>query len=218
MNVRRRPAVLLIGCTVLLAGCASSHAGTSGASRPAGQAGSMAAGMVMPDGSTMGAAATMGAAPGPVDPTTHAAEAAAPSEAARMICSAEVRSDVADILKLTKPPTPTSHWADRLLTCTYRLPMGTLVLSVKESTNPTTAARYAGAVRTLLTQPVPLAGLTGTAFGTKTGIVVLVKDNDTLRVDASRLPATFGAQGEKRSDLAYELASDILGCWTGDDS
>jgi hypothetical protein len=28
-------------------------------------------------------------------------------------------------------------------------------------------------------------------------------------------PAVLGAQQSKRFDFAYEIASDILGCWTG---
>ena len=39
----------------------------------------------------------------------------------------------------------------------------------------------------------------------------------TLRVDATGLPAVFGTQKQKRTDLAYEIASDVLGCWTGDE-
>ena len=46
--------------------------------------------------------------------------------------------------------------------------------------------------------------------------MVVVKDNETLTVDATGLPAVFGSQQQKRTDLAYEIASDVLGCWTGD--
>jgi hypothetical protein len=27
----------------------------------------------------------------------------------------------------------------------------------------------------------------------------------------------FGPQRQRRTDLAFEIASDVLGCWTGDD-
>jgi hypothetical protein len=27
----------------------------------------------------------------------------------------------------------------------------------------------------------------------------------------------FGPQQQRRTDLAYEIASDVLGCWTGDE-
>jgi hypothetical protein len=30
------------------------------------------------------------------------------------------------------------------------------------------------------------------------------------------LPQEFGANGQRRTDLAYEVASDVMGCWTGD--
>ncbi len=41
-----------------------------------------------------------------------------------------------------------------------------------------------------------------------------MKDNETLVVDARRLPAVFGAEQQKRTDLATEIASDVLDCWT----
>ena len=50
-----------------------------------------------------------------------------------------------------------------------------------------------------------------------TGTVVVIKDSQTLTVDATGLPAVFGAEDQKRTDLAYEVASDVLGCWTGDE-
>ena len=60
----------------------------------------------------------------------------------------------------------------------------------------------------------PLDGLGEHSFGAAAGTIVLIKDNDTLTVDATRLPPVFGNESSKRFDFAYELASDILGCWT----
>ena len=39
----------------------------------------------------------------------------------------------------------------------------------------------------------------------------------TLTVDTTRCPPSSGASSQKRTDLAYEIASDVLGCWTGND-
>jgi hypothetical protein len=208
MNVRPWRGTVAVACALLLAGCASSHAdptdpSTSAAAKARHQ---MTPGMVMPDGSTMGA---------PTATAARTASAAAPSRAARMICSDEVRGDLADVLKATTPP-PTSRWAAPVFTCTYRLQVGTLVLSVRESADHAKATAFAGTERRRLSAR-PVAGLTDTAFQTRTGIVVLTKDNDTLLVDASRLPAQFGAEQQKRDAFAYEVASVILGCWTGDD-
>jgi hypothetical protein len=208
MKVRPRRGAIAVACALLLAGCASSHADPTDPSTSAGSTApqQMTPGMVMPDGSTMGASTAMATPP---------ASAAAPSRAARMICSDEVRGDLADVLKASTP-TPTSRWAAPVFTCTYRLRVGTLVLSVRESADHARAKAFAGGERRRLSA-YPVAGLTDTAFQTRTGIVVLTKDNDTLLVDASRLPAEFGAEQQKRDAFAYEVASVILGCWTGDD-
>ena len=157
----------------------------------------------MPDGSTMGPSA----APQMVSDS-------GPSAAAKMICSNEIRNDITHVLALKTVPKPTSRWANHVYTCTYQLPMGTFVLSVTESRNSAAAQDFAKGLRSALGGARNVAGLTTTAFSTPRGVVALVKDSDTLQVDASRLPQQFGAQHEKRTDFAYEVASDILGCWT----
>ena len=60
----------------------------------------------------------------------------------------------------------------------------------------------------------PAAGLGNTPSRRRTGRFVL-KDNMTLTVDATRLPAVLGYNGQQRNDLANEIASVVLGCWTG---
>jgi hypothetical protein len=193
-----------LAAALLLTGCASAPTASP---RPHDAAmtpnitAEMTPGMIMPDGSTMGAA-----------PATHHQ----PSQAARMICAAETRNDIRTVLHLDTAPTAIARWDEPTYTCRYQLPIGELRLSVHESANPTSARAYAQAQATQLTGPRRLAGLTHTALASTNGIVILVKDNDTLRVDASALPAQFGTRHQKRTDLAYELASDILGCWTGD--
>jgi hypothetical protein len=162
--------------------------------------------MIMPDGSTMGA-----------DAPTSAGGAAGdgPSAAAQMICAAETRTDIKTVLTLKAAPVGEATWTGHLYTCTYTLPMGTLRLSVKESPDAATATSYYTTLRGRLGTTHDLAGLTESAYGTPEGTVVLRKDNDVLRVDVTALPAQFGAQHQKRADFAYEIASDILGCWTG---
>jgi hypothetical protein len=56
-------------------------------------------------------------------------------------------------------------------------------------------------------------GLPG--FETPDGVVVFAKDDKTLRVDARHLAAHTGASRQTPSEVAYQVASDILGCWTG---
>lgn len=132
-----------------------------------------------------------------------------------MICTAETRDDIAEVLALEAIPVGTPTWADSLYTCTYRLPMGALVLSVKDSPGPGASAGYHAELRRGLPGAEDLLGLGDAAYGTSGGTVVLRKDNGTLLVDATALPAVFGTQDQKRTDFAYEIASVILGCWTG---
>jgi hypothetical protein len=123
---------------------------------------------------------------------------------------------VATILALRPDPTTTTMWSDHLYTCTYHLPAGLLVLSVKESADVPTARSYLVALRQRVGATRPLTGLSGLGnpgYDTTGGIVGVRKDDKTLEVDASGLPATVGRQS--RADLAYEVASDVLGCWSG---
>ncbi|MFF3976434.1 hypothetical protein [Streptomyces sp. NPDC001828] len=46
------------------------------------------------------------------------------------------------------------------------------------------------------------------------GTVVILKDGKTLRVDATGMPTASGPHKLSRAELAYEIASDILGCWS----
>ncbi|WP_188837102.1 hypothetical protein [Flexivirga endophytica] len=156
--------------------------------------------MTMPDGSTM--------APG--SPGT------APSEAAKMICTAETRDNMATVLSVVPDPKPVSTWKGGTYTCTYRIPTGVIVLSVHESADAPAAAAYTTGLRPGLTGAKDLKGLTDIAFGTADGVVVMQKDNDTLRVDLTRAGSGSDRVHTKRADYAYGIAAVILGCWTGD--
>lgn len=203
MNRRRQTLALAATAALLLSGCASAR--TSGAQNGGGaRSPAMKAGMVMPDGSTMGVATRP--KPAPVNN--------APTPAEAMICGAETRSTIQKVLGLTAAPTSSASWRDHLYTCTYRLPMGTLTVSVKQSPDRSAAKAYFDAHRAALGTTETLDGLGQGSYGARTGTVVLIKDSDTLTVDATRLPAVFGKQQSHRFDFAYELASDILGCWT----
>lgn len=211
MNRTRRAVVLVAATGLLLTGCASTHSATT-SKTPAGATppvSAMKAGMVMPDGSTMGATSsnTAPAAPG-------VTAAGVPSAAEKMICAAETHATIVQILGLPTTPPSAATWRNHLYTCTYRLPIGTLIVSVKQSSSPARAQQYFYAQRTRLAPTQHLDGLGQGSYGTTGGRVVLIKDSDVLTVDATRLPAVFGTQQSKRFDFAYELASDILGCWT----
>ena len=164
-------------------------------------------------------AAAPPAAPTPVAQSPQAASSAAgaPSAAALMICGEDIRGKVQQVLKLRSPPIPTATDAGGVYTCTYALPAGPMVLSVTQSASvPAARAHFAAAGRTLRA-PHPLLGLGAGAVADDLGTALVVKDDLTLRVDATALPAVFGPQDQHRTDLAFEIASDVLGCWTGDE-
>jgi hypothetical protein len=185
----------LLAAAVLLAGCGASHPGATPATP------SMA-GMSVSEG--QGTAA-------PASPPGR------PPETALMVCSEDISGKVVQVLQLTTPPSTDSTWADSVYTCTYHLPMGPMVLSVQVAPTKAAAGATFDADRTRLGSTEPLAGLGERAVGTPTGVAVVLKDNQVLTVDATALPAVFGSNEQRRTDLAVEIASDVLGCWTGDE-
>jgi hypothetical protein len=140
-------------------------------------------------------------------------QAGGPPDRASMVCGEEIVGDVTQILQLDDPPHTVSSWADDVYTCTYHLPMGPLVLTVNVSGSDEQADAYFDARRAEAPGAEEFAGLGERAFGTGTGDVTVVKDDMTLAVDATALPETFGANGQTRSALAFEVASQVLGCW-----
>lgn len=164
-----------------------------------------------------GCAATRAATDGPAASGGGAATAGGPPEAAAMVCSPELGRQLVQVLHLPAVPANRASWVDHRYTCTWELPAGPLVLTVQAAGSDRRAADLFTARRTALAPTTPLAGLGREAFATATGTVVLVKDDMTLTVDASALPPVLGTNGQQRSDLAYEVASDVLGCWTGDE-
>jgi hypothetical protein len=185
----------LLAATVLLAGCGASHPGATAATP------SMA-GMSVSEG--QGTAAT--SSPG-----------GRPPETALMVCSEDISSKVVQVLQLPTPPHTVSTWADSVYTCTYHLPMGPMVLSVQVVATKAAAGAAFDVDRTRLGSTEPLAGLGERAVRSPTGVAVVLKDSEVLTVDATALPAVFGSNDQRRTDLAVEIASDVLGCWTGDE-
>jgi hypothetical protein len=139
-----------------------------------------------------------------------------PPASAAMICDADIKSKVREALRLAGPPSTEWRWSDGVYTCDYHLPMGRMSLEVTVLAGAPQASTLFDADRGRTLGAQPLAGLGERAFGTDNGTVVVLKDNQVLVVDTTRLPQEFGANGQRRTDLAYEVASDVLGCWTGD--
>jgi hypothetical protein len=136
-----------------------------------------------------------------------------------MICGSEIRHDVATLLALSAPPGATTSWVNNVYTCTYHLAQGPLTLSVHQTASPRAARGYFAALRTQLGGTRSLRGAKGLglpAYETASGNVVFLKDASTLQVNATQLPRQVEQSHRPRTDLAYTLATDIMGCWSGD--
>jgi hypothetical protein len=134
-----------------------------------------------------------------------------------MICSQETQRNIAKILAISNPSPPAPSWANDRYTCTYTVPGGTLRLSVQQSNDDAAARSYFTAQQKTApgaeaVQGLPSLGLP--SYLTPDGKASFVKDNMTLLVDASHLPATKPGQPTK-THLAYQIATAILACWNG---
>jgi hypothetical protein len=187
--MKSKQAFLLVAATCVLAACGGTTADT--AARPAASA-------------TPASAAAATAAAGPT--ATQA-----------MVCGDEITGKVTQVLRLPGAPVTSSTYAAGLFSCHYTLPMGPMLLSVQRSPSKAAAMAYLTARRAAVGATQNLLGLGERAFATTTGVVLVIKDNETLEVDTTGLPVVFGPLQQKRTDLAYEIASDVLGCWTGDE-
>ncbi|MDP9882928.1 uncharacterized protein YceK [Sinomonas atrocyanea] len=161
------------------------------------------------------AAQQSAAAPSPS--AASSAPATGPSSAAAMVCGQEIREKVAQILALPAAPSPSSTWAGGRYTCTYRLPSGALVLAVQESSDPAAARASAHGAVAALPGAAPIEGLANLGlpgYQSPAGTVAFAKDSFALTVDATGLKEPVGPHGVSRSSLAYQIATDVLACWS----
>lgn len=100
---------------------------------------------------------------------------------------------------------------------TYRLDL--LVLLVQELPNIPATQQHFAELRQRFNPVQPIVGLPSLGlpgYQTTSGVVLFTKDNMTLLVDATALPAQIEPTHVSQTDFAYQLATAILGCWTGD--
>ena len=136
-----------------------------------------------------------------------------------MICSEEeIQNAITLTLGLSGHPQKTSEWVKPVYTCTYRLPEGPLRLSVTELGSDAAAVQEFNRLRSQYDKASiqTLDAFAVPAFLASDDVVITVKDNKLLRVDASQLPKTVGPNHRTRRDLSYIVASSVLRCWTGD--
>jgi len=187
----------LTALTVVLAGCASSTGG--------------------PEAPSHASAPAVMATSGPMTmPMPAATSAAAPLAAAKMGCSEETQGNIAKIFSLAHPQKPQALWSHTTYTCTYNIPNGTLRLSVKQSKDDSAARAYFAGQQKNDPTAQSIEGLNNLglpAYQTTGGHVSFVKDNLTLLVDTSTLAAPLPAKAS-RTQLAYEIATAVLACWS----
>ena len=157
----------------------------------------------------------------PAGPTTtvHVAQpvGAKPSKSAQMICEKEAIDAIeasATGVKTTSITTPT--WNDHVYACDYMYPGGVKIgLSVKELSDAAETTAYFDSLATKLGKAKDVSDLGQPAFQTHDGSIVIRKDYKVLTVDVSKLPAQFGVPVAPRGDVAINVASTLMGCWTG---
>lgn len=163
-----------------------------------------------------------GGSPGPATTTVAASaivgasDEGSPSVKTEMVCGKETMGNVTTLVGAATLPAAKTTWVDHLYTCTYQLPQGPLVISVKESSDPNTAQAYFETLKRGAGTVTPLAILEALglpSFHTTTGQAAFVKDSLTLKVDATRLPAQVGQAATGRASFADAVANDILVCW-----
>jgi hypothetical protein len=144
-----------------------------------------------------------------------------PSISARMTCSEEeIQNAIVLGLDLNGPPKKASRWAKPVYTCTYQLPEGPLRLAVTEFGSDAAAVHEFNQLKSQYAKDkVPLQTLEAfqvPTFLASDDVILAVKDNKLLRVDATQLPKIVGPAHRARRDLIYLVTSAILRCWSGD--
>lgn len=133
-----------------------------------------------------------------------------------MVCGEETRANIVRILALSSVPGTSASWADKLYTCTYTLPGGALVLSVKEAKGLDDAHAYFQELQRSTVGAAPIEGLANLGFPAfqTPSAAVFVKDSFVLTVDASALPEALGPHQVSRAAFAYQVATTVLACWS----
>jgi hypothetical protein len=144
-----------------------------------------------------------------------------PSISARETCSEdEIQNAITLGLNLSGRPKRSSQWVKPVYTCTYQLPEGPLRLVVTELASDAAAVHEFDHVKSQYAQNKThlqtLDAFEVPAFLASDDVVLTVKDNKLLRVDATALPKTVGPLHRARQDLIYLVTSAILRCWSGD--
>jgi hypothetical protein len=140
-----------------------------------------------------------------------------PSAAAAMICTGETGRAVERTFQLDAVPQRQQMWMPPVYGCTWTLPHSTLDLAVDDATDPAKGRKRFEQLRATLPGAQKLGGLAAFGFPalqSPAGMVVFLKDDKVLSVDAREVAAKDLPQGFSREDVAYGVASAVIACWS----
>jgi hypothetical protein len=172
-------------------------------SRIVGVAAACAAGVVL--ASACGGSSSNG------DAVAHGSARTGAGPATREVCEPMVRDSVPATVGLPLAAEPVSDVRGDTFTCRYAFADGTLDLSVRDLHTVSQARKYFRGLRGQEGVEDALTGLAEGGFTKADGSVVAMKDAMILTVDVTALPPTR----VDRTGIATDLASTVLGCWTG---
>ena len=132
-----------------------------------------------------------------------------------MVCASDAQREITRVLGVSAH-VATPSWVGHLYSCRYEYPDGAFVLSVKELSSWPQTYSYFHSLGRVMGDTGALGNLGQGAFTASDGSVVVRKDWKVLLVDIAPLPGQFGKPPTSRADVAYTVASIILGCWAGD--
>lgn len=141
----------------------------------------------------------------------------APSAPAAMICSSEIVDAVSRTFALDGPAATSSRWQRPDFRCDYRLPKGSLRLTVSDIAGEPEGRRRFDDLRRQLNGATTIRGVQGfglPGFETPRGDVVFLKDHKTLWVDAHAVAAADLPSGFTRAEAAYGVAAAVVACWS----
>jgi hypothetical protein len=166
------------------------------------------------DGGSSGAPATSTSTTFAFDNAQWVKAGPNPSESAEMVCSEEARDDI-DVslgIKTKKITKPTWDEQNHVYACEYVFARGKVRLEVKEMSSGDETTAYFDQVKREQDAVQELPGLGQGAWVLDNGNVLVRKDYKTLIVDVSEAPKI---PAMRRSDVAVNVASVIMSCWTG---
>ncbi len=133
-----------------------------------------------------------------------------------MVCTRAARHEIEGVLAVKTIEALRPTWIGHRYSCRYTFRTGVIVVSVKQLADQAATDAYFVALRDELGSSDAAGTTTDNFVTTRGGSVVVRKDFKVLLVDTSGLPPTFGVRARSRADVAADVATTVLHCWTGD--